>query len=134
MTEPGATAQDVLRDGILASGHDDFVSMADVQSHISRGGLADSIAARQQLVVDTVRSLLVDGLAEVGDIPGRDDPGFKTWPGTVDDVMTRFADRFVGHYDDRLQWEYTIWLNLTAKGEQASADVIRERREGRAKS
>jgi hypothetical protein len=132
MTEPGTTAQDALRDCILASGHNDFVSMADVQSCISRGRLADSVAVRQQLVVDTVRSLLVDGLAEMGDIPGRDDPGFKTWPGTVDEVMTRFIDRFVGHYDDRLQWEYTIWLNLTAKGEQASADVVRKRSESRA--
>jgi hypothetical protein len=127
MTESGSTARATLRDGVLASGHDDFVSMADVQSHISRGGLADSVAARQQLVVETVRSLLVDGLAEIGDIPGRDDPGFKTWPGTVDEVMTRFIDRFIGNYDDRLEWEYTIWLNLTAKGEQASADVLRKR-------
>jgi hypothetical protein len=133
MTDPETTAQDVLRDSILASGHDDFVSMADVQSSISRGGLADSVTVRRQLVVDTVRSLLVDGLAEVGDIPGRDDPGFKTWPGSVDEVMKRFVDRFVGNYDDRLEWEYTIWLNLTAKGEQAAADVVRKRREGRAK-
>jgi hypothetical protein len=98
---------------------------ADVQGRISRGRLADSVAQSQQLVVDTVRSLLADGLAEVGDIPGRGDPGFMTRPGTVDEVMTRFIDRFVGHYDDRLQWEYTIWLNLTPKGEQASADVVR---------
>jgi hypothetical protein len=125
MTEPGITAQDTLRADILASGRDDWVSMADVQGRISRGRLADSVAQSQQLVVDTVRSLLADGLAEVGDIPGRGDPGFMTWPGTVDEVMTRFIDRFVGHYDDRLQWEYTIWLNLTAKGEQASADVVR---------
>jgi hypothetical protein len=132
MTEPETTAQDILRDGILASGHDDFVSMADVQSCISRGRLADSVAVRQQLVVDTVRSLLVDGLVEVGVIPGRDNPGFKTWPGTVDDVMTRFVDRFVGHYDEPLEWEYAIWLNLTAKGEQASADVVRKRSDSRA--
>jgi hypothetical protein len=45
--------------------------------------------------------------------------------------MSRFIDCFVGNYDDRLQWEYTIWLNLTAKGKQASVDVIRERRESR---
>ena len=38
---------------------------------------------------------------ELGDIPGRDDPGFKPWPGTVtNEVMTRFVDRFVEHYDD----------------------------------
>jgi hypothetical protein len=124
MTEPGTTAQDILRGDILASGRDDWVSMAAVQGRISRGGLADSAAERQRLVVDTVRSLLLDGLVEIGDIPGRGDPGFKPWPGTLDEVMTRFTDRFVRHYDDRLGWEYTIWLNLTAKGEQASADIV----------
>jgi hypothetical protein len=124
MTEPETTAQDTLRGDILAMGRDDFVSMADVQGQISRGRLADSVAERQQLVVDTVRSLLVEGLVEVGVIPSPKSPGFKTWPGTVDEVMTRFIDRFVGHYDDRRQWEYTIWFNLTPKGEQVSADYV----------
>ncbi|MDT7722991.1 MAG: hypothetical protein QOE94_4002 [Mycobacterium sp.] len=124
MTEPETTAQDTLRGDILAMGRDDFVSMADVQGQISRGRLADSVAASQQLVVDTVRSLLEDGLVEVGVIPSPSSPGFKTWPGTVDEVMTRFTDRFVGHYDDRRQWEYTIWFNLTPKGEQVSADYV----------
>ena len=32
MPEPETTAQDALRDGILASGHNDFVSMADMRS------------------------------------------------------------------------------------------------------
>jgi hypothetical protein len=45
----------------------DWVSMTGVQGRISRGG----------------------------DIRGRDDPGFKPWLGTVDDVMNRFTDRFV---------------------------------------
>jgi hypothetical protein len=100
MTESETTAKDILRDDILASGHDDWVSMADVQGRISRRRLADSVAERQRLVVDTVRSLLSDGLVEIGDIPGRGDPGFKPWPGSVDDVMTRFTDRFVRHHDD----------------------------------
>ncbi len=128
MTEPRTTAQDILRGDILASGRDDWVSMAAVQGRISRGRLADSVAERQRLVVDTVRSLLSDGLVEVGDIPGRGDPGFMPWPGSVDDVMTRFTDRFVRHHDDRLGWEYTIWLNLTAKGEEASSEIVRKRK------
>jgi hypothetical protein len=65
-------------------------------------------------------------MVEVGDIPGRDDPGFKPWLGNVDEVMTRFVDRFVGHYDDPREWQYSIWLNLTAKGQQASADIVRK--------
>jgi hypothetical protein len=40
--------------------------------------------------------------------------------------MTRFVDRFVGHYDDPREWQYSIWLNLTAKGQQASADIVRK--------
>jgi hypothetical protein len=122
MSESSSTAQDTLRGDILAMGGDDFVSMADVQGQIARGRLADSVAERQQLVVDTVRSLLVDGLVEVGVIPSPNSPGFNAWPGTVDEVMARFIDRFVGHYDDRREWEYTIWFNLTAEGEQVSAD------------
>ena len=124
MAESEDNVRDTLRDDILASGHDDFVSMADVQACIFDGLLADLSTEHQQLVVDTVRSLLEDGLVEVGDIPGRDDPGFKPWPGTVDEVMTRFVDRFVGHHDDPLEWQYTIWLNLTAKGQQASNDIV----------
>ena len=124
MTEPETSAQDTLRDDILASGHDDFVSMADVQACIFGGLSADLSTEHQELVVDTVGSLLEDGLVEVGVIPGRDDPGFKSWPGTVDEVMTRFVDRFVGHHDDPLEWQYSIWLNLTAKGQQASNDIV----------
>ena len=124
MAESGDNARDTLRDDILASGHDDFVSMADVQACIFDGLLADLSTEHQQLVVDTVGSLLEDGLVEVGDIPGRNDPGFKPWPGTVDEVMTQFVDRFVGRHGDQLQWQYTIWLNLTAKGQQASNDIV----------
>jgi hypothetical protein len=124
MTEPASAAQDTLRSDILASGHNDFVSMADVQACICDGLLAELSAERQQLVVDTVRSLLGDGLVEVGVIPSPSSPGFKTWPGTVDEVMTRFIDRFVGHYDNRREWQYTIWLNLTAEGQQASNDIV----------
>jgi hypothetical protein len=127
MTEPETTAQNTLRDDILAGGQDDWVSMADVQGRIDRGRLTELVADRQQLVVNTVRSLLVDGLIEVGVIPGRNSPGFKPWPGSTDEVMERFTDLFIGQHDDPRTWEYAIWLNLTNKGERASADVIRKR-------
>ncbi len=121
MTEPGSSAQDTLRGDILAVGVDDFVSLADVRGCVDTGGLADTAADCQQLVVDTVRSLLAEGLVEVG-VLSPSSPGFKAWPGTLDEVMARFADRFVAHYDDRYEWAYKIWLNLTAKGRQVSAD------------
>lgn len=124
VSDSSTAAQDTLRGDILAMGRDDFVSMADVQGQIDCGRLADSVAECQQLVVDTVRSLLEEGLVEVGVIPSPSSPGFKTWPGTVDEVMTRFIDRFVGHYDDRHEWAYKIWFNLTKTGERVSTDFV----------
>ncbi len=49
------------------------MSMADVQACLCGGRLADLSTEHQQLVVDTVRSLLKDELVQVGDIPGRPD-------------------------------------------------------------
>lgn len=124
MTQPRVTPLDTLRNDILACGHDDFVSMADVQACIYDGLLKDMPTEHRQLVVDAVRSLLEDGLVEVGNIPGRNDPGFDTWPGTNDEVMARFVDCFIGSHDNPYEWRYKIWLNLTAKGQQISSNIV----------
>jgi hypothetical protein len=73
------TAKPTLREDILAGGHDDWVSMAEVRGCISRGRLADSAPERQQLMLQTIRSLVEDGLVEVGDIPAPGDRG--SWCG-----------------------------------------------------
>jgi hypothetical protein len=127
MTGPETTAQAVLRNSILAGGRDDWVSMAEVRGCISRGRLADSASERQRLMLQTIRSLLQEGLVEVGDIPAPGDPGFLVWPGTLDEVMVGLTERIVDQYDDPDSWEYSTWLNLTPKGQQASEDVVRQR-------
>jgi hypothetical protein len=134
MVELETTAQRILREDILAGGHDDWVSMAEVRGCISRGRLADAASERQQLMLKTIRSLLQDGLIEVGDIPAPGDPGFLVWPGTLEDVMDGLTERIVGRSDDPDSWEYSTWLNLTHEGLQASDDVVRQRREGCAES
>ncbi len=134
MTEPETTAQDTLRDAILAGGHDDWVSMAEVRGCISRGRLADAASERQQLMHRTIRSLLKDALIEVGDIPAPGDPGFLVLPGTLEDVMEAMTERIVGRSDDPDSCEYSTWLNLTKKGQQASADIVRRRSDRRAEA
>ena len=62
----------------------------------------------------TIRSLLEDGLVEVGDIPAPGDPGFKPWPGTLDEVMAGLTTASSDATTTR-SWEYTIWLNLTSR-------------------
>ena len=126
MTEPAATPQALLRGDILALGQADWVSMADVRGQLDRRGLPAAPAERQQLMLTTIRSLLEDGLVELGDIPGPDDSGFLVWPGGLDSVMQQLADRIVGQWADPDAWEYQTWLNLTPAGRKAAGLRPRE--------
>ncbi|MDI3315313.1 MAG: hypothetical protein QJR12_13905 [Mycobacterium sp.] len=110
-------AQDRLRTELLISGLYDWVPLAQVQSLITRDSLAETLPGQQDLALQTIRSLVADGLMEVGDLPG---PGekFSAWNLPIDAVMERVYDRFVRHYDDPTLWEFSIWLNLTDLGER----------------
>ena len=123
MTDSTTAAQELLRNDILAYGLYESVSMADVRGCLDRRGLATAPAVRQQLILDTVRSLLADGLIDVGNIPGPDDPGFLAWPGDIDEVVRQLADRVVDRWEDPDSWEYSTWLNLTPAGQITAAQV-----------
>lgn len=116
-------AQDRLRRELLASGLEDWVSMAEVQQLVSHLGLADAAPARQELVLRTIRSVVEDGLMAVGDLPGADGH-FPAWDGDVDTVMRRLSDRFVDHYEDPADWDYSIWLGLTSAGERVARAMM----------
>jgi hypothetical protein len=133
MTEPGTTALDKLRADILASGHNDFVSMADVQACLCNGLLADLSTGRQHLVVDTVRSLLKDGLVEAGVIPGRNDPGFKPWPGTLDEGTVFNAQIATAVDEDLAGSNYGTILaerGITTVALDETGDIVEHRPEG----
>lgn len=113
--------QVTLREQILNVGLDDWVSLAEVETIIERYHLADTAPERQKITLEAVRSLLDEGLAQVGVPPGRGEQQFCPWPGSVDEVMGQLTERFVGHYDDPDSWEYAIWIGLTTEGDRAAA-------------
>jgi hypothetical protein len=120
MTETSTAAQNTVRGDIFVDGHDDWVSMAEVRGCISRGRLTDLASEQQQLMLQTIRALLLDGLVEFGDIPAPGDPGFLVWPGTLEEVIAGFAQRIVGRYGDPDSWEY-VDMGLAARvGERAT--------------
>lgn len=57
-------AQDRLRSELLISGLYDLVPLAEVESVITRDNLAETLPAQQGLALQTVRSLVEDGLME----------------------------------------------------------------------
>lgn len=94
------------------------IPMAHVTSVIDRKELAGTVAARQELVLSTIRSLLDDGLMKIGNILGASDERVVPWDLTVDDAMERVRNLFVDHYDEDTLWDFTIWLQLTPAGER----------------
>jgi hypothetical protein len=123
MTEDGSTTHDTQRDRnayerlraeLLISGLSDWVSLAEVQQIISHFQLADTDTERQDLTLRTIRSLLKDGLVQIGELPGPDGK-FPAWE-PIDVAMDRLGERFVGHYAEPKSWDYSIWLGLTDAG------------------
>ncbi|MBY0388254.1 MAG: hypothetical protein K2X56_09170 [Mycobacterium pseudokansasii] len=116
-TQPIETAQDRLQAELLISALYDLVPLAQIESAITRDNLATTIPARQQFALRTIRSLLEDGLMQIGDLPY---PGerFAGRDLSVDAAMERVSNLFVSKYDEPDLWEFTIWLGLTPAGER----------------
>src|SRR5262245_51424857 len=119
-TRGGRDAYKRLRAELLTSGLSDWVSLAEVQQIITHFQLADSDTDRQDLTLTTIRSLLEDGLMQIGELPG---PGeaFPAWE-PIGVAMDRLHERFVGHYDEPASWDYSIWLGLTEAGGRAAKE------------
>jgi hypothetical protein len=107
-------ADERLRAELLTSALSDWVSLAEIQQIISHFELADTDSERQDLVIRTIRSLLNDGLMQIGELPGPDGT-FPAWE-PIDVAMDRLRERYVDHYAEPASWDYSIWLGLTDAG------------------
>jgi uncharacterized protein with GYD domain len=126
MTHPARTAdpgaKDKLRSILLTSGLYDWVPLVEVKTAIAHYNLATTPAAQQDLALQTIRSLLEDGLMQIGDLPGPDGK-FPAWELPIDAAMERVYDRFVLHHRDPTQWEFSIWLGLTDSGKRLAENA-----------
>jgi hypothetical protein len=115
------TPDERFRTELLTSGLSDWVSLAETQQIISHFQLTDSDEARKELTVTTIRSLLEDGLMQIGELPGPEET-FPAWE-PIDVAMNRLHERFVSHYDDPASWDYSIWLGLTEAGRKIATEL-----------
>ena len=117
-TQGDRSGYERLRAELLTSGLSDWISIAEVQQIISHFHLADTDAERQGLALRAIRSLLEDGLMQIGELPGADG-AFPAWE-PIDVAMDRLNQRFVGHYDEPASWDMSIWLGLTEAGRRVA--------------
>lgn len=104
---------DRLHTELLASGVDDLVPMALIESVIARDDLAATTSERQDLALSVMQSLVDDGLME-----------FVGWERlSLDGAMARVRELFIEHHDDPGSWAFAIWLRLNEAGKRLAQDL-----------
>jgi hypothetical protein len=108
VTRPDAQAK--VRNQLLKSSLYDDVPLAQVESVITGGDLAEGVPEVQQLALSVIQSLVEDGLMK---FEGWDDVG-------IDEAMERVRSLFVDQYDDPGAWVFAVWLKATESGRRAA--------------
>jgi hypothetical protein len=118
------------RDEVLLRGLIDWVALQRVHSRVAREHPGEPLAVIQ--VLDLIRSLVTDGLFEVGDL-ATEDSRFGAWATPLDESIERIRDAYVENFDDETKWWFVCWLESTEKGQQvaeaikASQDSVQDR-------
>jgi hypothetical protein len=76
----------------------------------------------QDQAILLIRSLISEGLFDVGDLSGRG-AQFVAWDTPLDESMQRIHDLYVKRFDDKSDWPWAVWLKLTDKGESVARSV-----------
>jgi hypothetical protein len=120
------------RDEVLLRGLIDWVALQRVHSRVAREHPGEPLAVIQDKVLDLIRSLVTDGLFEVGDL-ATEDSRFGAWATPLDESIERIRDAYVENFDDETKWWFVCWLESTEKGQQvaeaikASQDSVQDR-------
>ncbi|WP_123024720.1 hypothetical protein [Mycolicibacterium stellerae] len=113
-----------MREQLLRDALGDCLPLAHVDSVVGHAAV-DSLSARQELLLRTVRSLIDDGQMVVGNIVGGSDERVEPWNLSLDDAMARIYDEYVVHHDDQ-NWVFRTWFALTTSGHEA-AEALKEK-------
>ncbi|EJZ12192.1 hypothetical protein [Mycolicibacterium vaccae] len=108
------------REKVLVEGQHDWVKIWEVHRHVAEEDLSVTLAEVQRKTVDLIRSLIREGLAEVGDL--RDHGArFEPWTTTSEESIERLRDDYVKRFDDRAGWPWTLWLRITEEGKRVAS-------------
>lgn len=112
-------SQDTTTRELLTSGLDDWVHLYEVHAQVARNNPDATTAQVQQKTLDTIRTLVEQGLFDVGDLGG---PGgeFAPWTSRLDESIRRIEDAYIGHFDDESAWIWKFWLALTDQGRRTA--------------
>ncbi|WP_236055946.1 hypothetical protein [Mycobacterium sp. SM1] len=108
---------DIASEKILVEGLDDSVDLSQVHWHVARENPSAPLSEVQKKTLETIRSLVEGGLFTLGSMSG-EGGRFVAWDTPLDESIKEIHDVYVNQFDDRPQWVWYCWLDLTDKGRQ----------------
>jgi hypothetical protein len=73
----------------------------------------------QRETLKMIRSLVSDGLFELGDLSG-EGGSLVAWSESLDESIQKISNVYVAHYDDPPAWVFSARMELTDKGERVA--------------
>ena len=103
------------RDEVLLRGLIDWVALSSVHGAVEQENPGEPLAVIQDKVLNLIRSLVTDGLFELGDL-ATPNHRFAAWDKPLDESIQQIRDVYVNQFDDDPEWWFCCWLKLTEKG------------------
>lgn len=110
------------REEVLLRGLIDWVALERVHRRVAREHPGEPLSVIQDKTLDLIRSLVSDGLFEVGDLSG-EGGRFVAWNTPLDESIQRIRDVYVPKFGDESAWWFCCWLDLTDKGQQVAEAI-----------
>lgn len=110
------------RDDVLRWGLVDWVELKRIHSYVARANPGRPVAVVQNETLDLIRSLVSDGLFELGDL-NAEDRRFKAWNTPLDESLEAIRNAYVTNFEDQTRWPWVCWLDLTEKGQHVAEAI-----------
>jgi hypothetical protein len=111
------SAPEKVRAELLLGALEGALPLTAVDSSVTQQNRSASVTEVQEETLQTIRSLVSDGLFELGDLSG-EGGSLVAWSGSLDESIQRISDVYVAKYDDPPAWVWFVWTELTDKGER----------------
>jgi hypothetical protein len=110
------------RDEVLLRGLIDWVALSSVHGAVEQENPGEPLAVVQDKVLDLIRSLVTDGLFELGDL-ATPNHRFGAWDAPLDESVQQIRNVYVNQFDNDPEWWFYCWLKLTEKGRKVAEAI-----------
>jgi hypothetical protein len=110
------------REEVLLCGLIDWVALERVHWAVKQENAGEPLAVVQDKVLDLIRSLVTDGMFELGDL-ATPNHRFGAWDTLLDESIQRIRDVYVNKFDDDPEWWFYCWLDATERGLKAAEAI-----------